>query len=143
MLRTAIRQAFLVGALMLLTTSVALAAPGGNKTSSSSSISLMTSGSASATIAPTYGGTVAFVETTTATSQPFVHLVCSQNGTPVGEAWNAVTDPSGVPSTFQLGPTSAWQSGAADCTAYLENWDAYGTKGKVTVLASTTFHVNG
>ena len=38
--------------------------------------------------------------------------------------------------------SSAWHGGAASCTATLENWDSYGTRGKVSTLASTTFDVS-
>jgi len=143
MLRTAIRQTFLVGALMLFATSAALAAPGG-KTTSSSSISLATAAAGTSGVTgPSYGGTVTFNVSTDATTQPFVHLQCTQNGTLVAEGWQAWFYGAVGTQTFTLGPTPAWQSGAADCTAYLENWDNYGTKGKISVLASTSFHVNG
>ena len=79
---------------------------------------------------------------TDATTQPFVHLKCSQNGALVLESWQAWFYGAVGPQTFTLGPTPAWQSGAADCTAYLENWDQYGTKGKVSVLASRDFSVS-
>jgi len=146
MLRTVTRQMFIVAALMLLTTSVALAAPGGNnKTGSSSSISLVTAAAgttAAATCGPSYGDSVTFNVSTDATTQPFVHLRCTQNGTLVAEGWQAWFYGAAGTQTFTLGPTPAWQGGAADCTATLENWDNYGTKGKISVLASTDFHVN-
>jgi hypothetical protein len=41
---------------------------------------------------------------------------------------------------FTLGPTPSWTGGAADCTAYLQNWDGY-SKGKIVTLASLGFHV--
>jgi hypothetical protein len=141
MLRTALRQTILAAALLLLTTSVALAAPGG-KSSSSSSISLAGTGAA-ATVAPTYGSSVTFNVSTDATTQPFVHLTCSQNGTVVLESWQAWFYGAVGTQMFNLGPTPAWQSGAADCTANLENWDSYSKNGKITTLASTSFHVNG
>ena len=76
---------------------------------------------------------------TNSTSQPFVHLRCSQNGTLVYEDWQNWAYGDHV---FTLGGTAAWQGGAADCTANLENWDSYSKNGKVSVLASTGFHVN-
>jgi hypothetical protein len=130
----------MVAALLLVTASAALAAAGGGKPSSSSWISLSSTGGA-ATTAPTAGSNVTLFEGTTAVTRPFIHVKCFQNGSLVLEAWNAVfTSPTGS-ATFTFS-TPAWQSGAADCTAYLENWDQYGTKGKVSVLASTTFQVN-
>jgi hypothetical protein len=144
MLRNIARQGSIVAVLLVATTSVALAAAGGGKPSSSSSISLQllaaptTSGSAD----PSYGQSVTFNVSTSATSQPFVHIKCSQNGTLVYQAWQAWFYGANGPQSFTLGGTDAWQGGAADCTAYLENWDSYGTKGKVSVLASTSFHVD-
>src|SRR5829696_7775407 len=142
MLRTALRLASLVGALMLLTTSVAIAAPGGNKASSSSSITLVTTTAAAttATSGPRYGDTVTFAVSTDATSQPFVHLKCFQNGVLVLENWKGYFADALGTQSFTLGTTPAWQAGAADCTAYLENWDSYSKNGRTTVLASTSFH---
>ena len=54
----------------------------------------------------------------------------------------AVFTPSSGSATFMLA-SSAWQGGAASCTATLENWDSYGTRGKVSTLASTSFDVSG
>jgi hypothetical protein len=143
MLRTALRLASLVGALMLVTTSVAIAAPGGNKSSSSSSISLVTTtaaaSAAASTGSPTYGTAVTFAASTDATSQPFVHLRCFQNGTLVLESWQAWAYSDHM---FMLGGSPAWTDGAGDCTAYLENWDSYSKNGRTAVLASTTFHVD-
>jgi hypothetical protein len=93
----------------------------------------------SGSVYPSYGQTVTFAVSTSVTSQPFVHLKCSQNGTLVYEAWQSWIN---GPESFTLGGTTAWQGGAADCTAYLENWDSYSKNGKITVLASTSFHVN-
>ena len=95
---------------------------------------------ASSSADPSYGQAVSFNVSTNATTQPFVHVKCSQNGSLVYEAWQSWAR---GPQSFTLGGTTAWQSGAADCTAYLENWDQYGTKGKVSTLASTNFHVDG
>ncbi len=141
MLRNIARQGSIVAVLLLVTASAALAAAGGGKPSSSSSwISLNPTGEA-ATTAPVAGSKVTLFEGTTAVTRPFVHVKCYQNGSLVLEAWNAVfTSPTGS-ATFTFS-TPAWQSGAADCTAYLENWDQYGTKGKVSVLTSTSFHVD-
>jgi hypothetical protein len=140
MLRNIARQGSIVAVLLLVTASAALAAAGGGKPSSSSWISLSSTGGA-ATTAPVAGSKVTLFEGTTAVTRPFVHLKCYQYGSLVLEGWNAVfTTPTGS-ATFTFS-TPAWQSGAADCTAYLENWDQYGTKGKVSVLASTNFQVS-
>ena len=113
--------------------------------SSSSSISLVptnASAVASATSdGPSYGDPVTFAVSTDATTQPFVHLQCSQNGRLVLESWQAWFYGAPGVQQFRLGPTPAWQGGAADCTAYLENWDSYSRNGRTTVLASTSFHV--
>jgi hypothetical protein len=141
MFRNIARQGSIVAALLLVAASAALAAGGGGKPSSSSSISLMlmAAPTTSGTVSPSYGDAVTFAVSTSATSQPFVHVKCSQNGSLVYEAWQAWAK---GPQSFTLGGTDAWQAGAADCTAYLENWDSYSKNGKITVLASTGFHVN-
>ena len=139
MLRNIARQGSIVAVLLLVTASVSLAAAGG-KQSSSSWISLSSTGAA--TTNGVTGSSVTLFEGTTAVTRPFIHLKCFQNGSLVLEGWNAVfTTPTGSASFSFSSP--AWQSGvAASCTAYLENWDQYGTKGKVSVLASTSFSVN-
>jgi hypothetical protein len=139
-----IRLASIVAALALSATP-ALAAPGG-KNASQSSISLVTSTSAftaAATDGPSYGDSVTFAVSTTATAQPFVHLKCFQNGSLVLESWQAWFEGGLGDRSFTLGGSPAWQSGDADCTAYLENWDSYSKNRRISVLASTSFHVNG
>ena len=85
---------------------------------------------------PNYRDTVTFDVNTTATLRPWVTLRCYQNGTLVYQQSNAI-----IPtSSFTLG-SQLWQSGAASCTANLENWDAFSTKGTITVLASMSFAV--
>ena len=82
-----------------------------------------------------FGDTVTFTISTTATTQPFVNLVCNQGaynswrGYFVGSLdsnWN-----------FVLG-SGGWSSGAGDCTAYLGMYTKQGFKR----LASTSFHVD-
>ena len=142
MYRNTIRLASLFGTLALVASAVALAGPGG-KNSSTSSISLATtSASALASAAsegPSYGDSVTFNVSTDATPQPFVHLKCFQNGSLVLESWQAWAHSDGM---FTLGGSPAWQGGAGDCTAYLENWDSFSKNGRTPVLASTSFHVN-
>jgi hypothetical protein len=142
MFRNIARQGSIVAVLLLVTASAALAAGGGGKPSSSSSISLMlmAAPTTSATASPSYGDAVTFAVSTSATTQPFVHVKCSQNGSLVYEAWQSWAK---GPQSFTLGGTTAWQGGAADCSAYLENWDSYSKNGKITALASTGFQVNG
>jgi hypothetical protein len=59
------------------------------------------------------------------------------------EGWQGFFPTALGSQQFTLGPTPAWQSGSASCTAYLENWDSYSKNGKVTTLASTSFNVSG
>jgi hypothetical protein len=141
MLSNFARQGSIVAALLLVTASVAFAAK--PSPPSTSSISLAPMGAATTT-GPSYGQAVTFNVSTTATTQPFVHLRCSQGGTLVYESWQAWFYGKYGVQSFTLGGTTAWQGGgAADCTAYLENWDGYGVNGgKISLLASTTFHVN-
>jgi hypothetical protein len=84
---------------------------------------------------PSFGDTVTFDVQTTATTQPFVTVKCSQSGTVVYQQSNNMT----VTRNFNLGPTGLWTGGAADCTATLENWDNYSKNGAITALASLSF----
>ena len=135
----------LVSALLLGTAAVALAAGNGTNKSSNSSINLVmpqSGATGAATAAPSFGEQVTFVVSTDATARPFVDLRCSQNGAQVMKSLQAWFYGAYGVQLFYLGPTPAWQGGAADCTAYLENWDSYSKNGKISVLASTSFHVN-
>jgi hypothetical protein len=138
--------ALMVGALLLGTAAVAFAASNGSgpNKSSSSSISLVmpASATAGATTEPSFGDQATFDVSTDATVRPFVDLRCFQNGAQVMKSLQAWFYGAYGVQLFNLGPTPAWQGGAADCTAYLENWDLYGKNGKISVLASTSFHVN-
>jgi hypothetical protein len=139
MLRNVARQGSIAAILLLVTASVALAGGGGGKSSSSSiSLVLMAAPTTSGATDPSFGQAVTFNVSTNATSQPFVHLRCSQNGALVYEDWQNWAYSAHV---FTLEGTTAWQGGAADCTANLENWESYSKNGKITVLASTNFHV--
>ena len=80
-----------------------------------------------------YGQTVSFNISTTATTQPWVHLQCYQAGAMVAEGWDGYFDGSLSGRNFGLYSPS-WSSGAADCTGSLTTPDH-------TVLASTSFHV--
>jgi hypothetical protein len=88
------------------------------------------------------GDKVTFTVSTTATAYPWVTVKCSQNGTLVSKQSNGIFATS-LNQNFTLGPTQNWQSGGADCTATLENWDSYAKNGSITVLASTSFKVLG
>ena len=83
---------------------------------------------------------VTFNVSTTATTQPWVTLRCYVGGTLVDKDSNAMF-PGSLDEIFTLGGTPAWQSGAGDCTATLENWDNYSKNGSITALASMSFHV--
>lgn len=83
---------------------------------------------------PNWNDTITFNISTTATTEPWVHLKCTQNGTSVYQAYDGYFDRSLTSRNFALS-SNGWTSGAADCTAWLEN-------GQGAQLASTSFHVN-
>jgi hypothetical protein len=80
-----------------------------------------------------YGGSVSFNISTTATTQPWVNLKCSQNGVVVAQGWDGYFVGSLSGESFGL-YSGNWTGGAADCVAYL-------TTPQWAVLASTSFHV--
>jgi hypothetical protein len=86
---------------------------------------------------PHYGQSVTFDVATTATDKPWVELDCSQSGTLVYQDWRGFFDGSLTGQDFILGTSKAWQSGDADCVAWLERY----TKRGFSKLASTSFHV--
>jgi hypothetical protein len=86
-----------------------------------------------------FGQKVTFGVATTVTTQPWVVAKCFQNGALVYSQANGIF-PTSLGQVFTLGPTPAWSGGAADCTAYLQDWTRY-SKGKVVTLASMNFHV--
>jgi hypothetical protein len=82
-----------------------------------------------------FGDIVTFNESTTATSQPYVNLLCYQNGVPVMNSWSGFFDQA-LNSSRDFGLYSpSWQSGAADCTAWLD----MNTKQGMKQLASVSF----
>ena len=84
-----------------------------------------------------FGDTVTFNESTTATSQPYVNVLCYQNGVQVMNSWNGFFDQALNPTrNFGLYSPS-WQSGAANCTAWLDMTTRRGT----SQLASVSFQV--
>ena len=127
-----------MAALCLTLAPSALAAKGGRGGTggtSTSSISLVVLNSPDGL--PHWGGEVTFNISTVATDQPFVNLVCDQNGVLVAEGWAGYFE-GALNSGYNFGLDSgAWQSGAADCTAWLDMHTKHGW----TQLASTAFHV--
>ncbi len=84
---------------------------------------------------PNWGDVVTFNVSTTATTQPWVNLVCKQNGVVVSQSWDGYFEGSLTTRNFSL-YSPQWSSGAADCVAYVTNpsWSR---------LGSTSFHVDG
>ena len=87
-----------------------------------------------------FGQKVTFAVSATTTTQPWVALECSQNGTVVYKQANGIFATS-LNQVFTLGPTPAWTGGAANCKALLQDWSGY-SKGKITTLASLSFSVS-
>jgi hypothetical protein len=87
------------------------------------------------------GQHVTFDVHTTATDFPWVTLDCWVNGVQIYHqslSWAVGTLYS---RTFTLA-SNGWTSGAADCTATLENWDGISKNGgKIVALASKDFAV--
>jgi hypothetical protein len=84
---------------------------------------------------PNFNDVVTFNISTTATTQPWVNLVCSQNGVVVAQGWDGYFAGSITSLNFGL-YSPQWTGGAADCVAYL-------TTPTWSRLASTSFHVDG
>src|SRR5262245_62490126 len=74
---------------------------------------------------PHFKGVVTFSVSTSVTAYPYVTLRCFQNNAVVSGQTNAMF-PGSLGENFHLGPSSAWTTGAADCTANLE--DRYSSK---------------
>ena len=86
---------------------------------------------------PDYTDVVTFNISTTATTTPYVNLVCTQNGVMVASGWRGYWAGS-LDTSWNFGLESgAWPGGAADCTAYLKMQ----TKQGWSILASTSFPV--
>jgi hypothetical protein len=84
-----------------------------------------------------FAARVTFTISTTATPYPFVHLMCYQGGTLVGEGRQGFFAGALGNQWFTLGPTPSWQGGAADCKANLEK----STNRGWSVLGTTSFPV--
>lgn len=86
-----------------------------------------------------YGQSITWKVSTTATTQPFVSVQCSQAGAVVYTASSGYFAGYAWPWTqTMILASGAWTGGAADCSARL--YSASST-GKTTTLATTTFHV--
>lgn len=85
-----------------------------------------------------YGARVTFDISTTATPYPYVHLTCFQSGAKVLESRQGFFPTALGDEWLYLGPSPAWQGGAADCTANLEKSTS---RGGWSVLGSTSFPV--
>jgi hypothetical protein len=109
--------------------------PGGGSTGGTGTIAVVIATDANSNGTPNYADVVTFNISTTATTQPWVNLVCSQNGVIVAEGWNGYFDASITGRNFGL-YSPKWTGGAADCTAYL-------TTPTWSRLGSTSFHVDG
>ena len=108
---------------------------GGSSTITGPVMVIDTNGNGSAN----FGDTVTFNESTTATSQPYVNLLCYQSGVLVMNSWNGFFDQALNPTRNFALYSPSWQSGAADCTAWLDMYTKRGT----AQLASVSFHVDG
>jgi hypothetical protein len=132
----------IITALVLALVPVALAGKGGGHhgsggtTGGTGTISLVLLNSTDGVAH--FGQNVTFNVSTTATSYPWVTLKCYQGGALVAQASNGIFATS-LNQIFTLGPTALWTSGAASCTATLENWDSYPKS--IATLASTSFDV--
>jgi hypothetical protein len=83
--------------------------------------------------APNWNDVVSFDIATTATTSPYVHLMCYQNGTMVAQGWDGYFSGALGGRTFGLAAPS-WTGGAATCKANLETSTG-------SVLGSTSFDV--
>ena len=110
---------------------------GGTTTSGTSSISAPNMVTDVGSAGLSYGDSVVFTVSTTATNQPYVNVQCFQNGVLVMNSWNGYfADALNTSWNFGLG-SPAWQNGAAKCTAYLDMATSRGW----AQLASTSFSV--
>ena len=132
------RKTFIAIALVALVALVALPATAGGRGGGKGS-GKPKPGSGGGTISPAWVGDahynqlVRFNVSTTATTEPWVHLKCYQGGTMVAQGWEGYFDRALSDGDFQLASPS-WTGGDADCTAYLETPQG-------AQLSSTSFHV--
>jgi hypothetical protein len=110
---------------------------GGTTTTGTSSISAPQMITDAGTPGLSYGDTIVFTVSSTATTQPYVNLQCFQNGVLVMNSWNGYFAEA-LNSSWNFGLGSpAWQSGAAQCTAWLDMATSRGW----SQLTSTSFSV--
>jgi hypothetical protein len=125
--------AALVIALALVPAALAGKPSGGHKGGGggSSSLTLKMVADENGNGLPNWNDTITFNVSTTATTQPYVEVTCSQNGAVVYSAWAGFYSSYPWPGS-QLMPlySPSWTGGAADCTAVLD-----------PNLATLTFHV--
>lgn len=86
---------------------------------------------------PNLGDTVTFNLSTSA-SFPYVQVSCTQNGSLAFSQTNGFFTSFPWGQNYTLGPTSAWQSGGANCTARMFTVN----NSRQTTLATTSFTVN-
>ena len=111
----------------------------GGRTSGVGSSSLTLVNETAPGTAPAYGQTVTFRVSTTATSEPYVGLSCSQNGAQVYSASAGFFARYPWPWQQNMPLSSgSWTSGAASCVATLYY---YAGNGKFTNLARLSFPV--
>jgi hypothetical protein len=140
-----LRGAALAGAVLALSLALVPAALAGKGKSgggggTGGTIALVMANDANGNGSPNYMDTVTFAVSTSATTMPYVTTYCYQGGTLVYQQSSGIFSTS-LNQLFVLGQTTAWQGGAADCTAYLQNWDSYSRHNTVTNLASMSFSV--
>jgi hypothetical protein len=130
----------LVAALALVPAALAgKGKPSGGGGSTGSTIALVMVFDANGDGLPNVGDKITFAVSTTATTQPWVTLDCYQGGTLVYQGSNGIFATS-LNQIFTL-MSNSWTSGAASCTAYLQNWDNYSKHHSITNLASMSFSV--
>jgi hypothetical protein len=83
-----------------------------------------------------FGQHVTYTLATTLT-YPYVNEKCYVNGVLVSDDWRGFFPGSLSSQTFTVGGSQLWQSGAADCTAYL----VFQTQKGWSAVSSTSFHV--
>ena len=91
---------------------------------------------ASLTIPDGSFGRTTVAEVVRADADSWIHATCTQGGSTVLTQWARLDDHG--QATLQLGPTSTWSAGAADCAAEA-GW--FATNGRWRVEATTTFSV--
>ena len=108
--------------------------PGG--ANSSSSLTFVMHADTNGNGLPDWGDTVTFNVSTTETTEPHVDLTCSQNGVIVYWATTGYFESYLWPWTqFMTLSSTAWQGGAAECTAELYYFGGR----RMPVLASISF----